>query len=162
MGATGEQQAWIIRMLGIDPAAVAANATGAATDAAAEAAGPSPHQLWLNAKEQVDGRLEALARELRSYDDPDLAQVADYGLFGLANGRETVGLTAALMDYDRAGSAGRAAARAAVTKAVGAYRAGVLDGSDLVDMVDDNPFDVAVDLRGTLGGALREIERAVA
>ncbi len=149
------KRAWVGRVLGIQVSAKAQGASKGTVDSR------TPRAVWLAAKEEVDGRLEALARELRTYGDPDLDQVAEFGLFGLSGGRETVGLTVALLELEGAPPERHAAAKAAVAKAVLAYRAGVLDGNELVKIVDDNPFDIDVALHRTLDSALTQIERAI-
>lgn len=117
--------------------------------------------VWQNAKESLDGKLEQLARELRALDDEDANQVAEYGLFGLTSGRETVGLIKALVEYDGADGGRRAQAGAALRQATAAYRKS-LEANPIAEMLDANPFGVDLGLRATLGGALQQIESALA
>ncbi|MCO6417382.1 hypothetical protein JYK14_14580 [Siccirubricoccus sp. KC 17139] len=146
MADSEQQRSWCIRVLGVDPAAPGAPA------------GPGASVLagWQAAKEAADAQLDALARALRSRGDPDFDQIAEYGLFGITGGQSTVGLIAALRGYDAAAPAERAAAGAALGKAVAAWRA-QLHASALVDALEDNPLGVTVDLRGTFDAAFRQI-----
>jgi hypothetical protein len=144
------QDEWISRVLG-----VARRATGAQ-----QAGSPDPLSVWRDAKEEVDGRLSALARELRTYGDVDFDQIANRGLYGLTGGGQNVALMAALTSYNGAAGEKRQAAAAAVRKAVGAYQS-FLQASSLVDVLDENPFDVEIGLFSTLNGALRQISASL-
>lgn len=95
-----DQRQWCIRVLNVDPGGASG---GRAVPVMA---------FWRDAKETVDARLEALGRTLRGLGDPDLDQIAQYGLFGLTGGGQTVALMAALQSYDAAAPANRAAAAA--------------------------------------------------
>ncbi|MBC4017932.1 hypothetical protein [Siccirubricoccus deserti] len=148
MAGSEDQRQWCIRVLNLDPAGASGNR------------GEPILGVWRDAKEAVDARLEALGRTLRGLGDPDLDQIAQYGLFGLTGGGQTVALMAALQDYDRAAPADRAAAAAAVGKAVGAYRA-MLHSSPLAEALDDNPFGVEIGLLDTMDVAFRQIITAI-
>ncbi len=149
-------------LAGAEAAIIALNKEEATLAKATPAPRAQPlRPVWQAAKESVDGKLEALSRELRSLEDADADQVAEFGLFGLTGGRETVGLMAALAEYDGAAPDGRAAATAGLRKAVASYRQ-VLDTNPMVELLDDNPFGVDVALQATLGGALRQIESLLA
>ena len=126
------------------------------------AGGPAPAAVavlarWQDATRQVDARLAALARELRSYDDVDFNQLADKGVHQLLEGRETSALEAAFAAYNAAGPDQLVAATAALRGAIADYRK-FLDGSGLVEAIDDNPFDVSVEVYPTLNDALRRID----
>jgi hypothetical protein len=114
--------------------------------------------VWLDAKEEVDARLGKLQSSLRGYDNPDLNRIAEFGLNGVT-GTRSVGLMTALREADAAGA--DAKTRKKLADAVSAYR-GFLDTSDVVDLIDDNPFDVAIGLKATLGRALDAIARQIA
>lgn len=118
---------------------------------------PDVRAIWRDAKESTDASLEALARELRSYDDPDLERIADFGLFGIGRG-ENVALNKALIEFAGARPESRDTVAKKLHAAVTAYRS-VIDGG-LVDDIDNNPFGVSVNVRATLGQALDAIEHA--
>lgn len=160
MPASEAQREWVRRVLGFDLADPTA-AAGAAARTAPSGRGDTL-AVWRDAKDAVDGKLEALARELRSYDDEDLDAIAEFGLFGLTGGGEAVALTRALMEYGGAAAGERRAAADALREAVAGFRSAVLEGNPAVELVDDNPFGVDVALSATLGDALQQIERALA
>ncbi|MFC7541109.1 hypothetical protein ACFQU2_18800 [Siccirubricoccus deserti] len=74
MAGSEDQRQWCIRVLNLDPAGASGNR------------GEPILGVWRDAKEAVDARLEALGRTLRGLGDPDLDQIAQYGLFGLTGG----------------------------------------------------------------------------
>jgi hypothetical protein len=131
------KRAWIGRVLGV---------TAGSADA--------PHgpllPLWLDAKDEVDAKLGHLQGSLRGFGDPDLDRIAEFGLNGVT-GTSSVGLMVALREADAPGA--DAAARRKLAGAIDSYRA-FLDGSEVVKLIDDNPFGVAVGLQATLGRAL--------
>lgn len=148
--AQAEQDAWVNRVLGISIAPARGTATGTR----------SLMTVWRQAKDDVDGGLEALGYELRSLDDPDADEIADKGLFGITDGGATVGLMTALIDYDGAAAEGREGASAQLRKALAQYRS-VLDKHPLADMLDNNPFGIKVGVQSTIGHALNEIDAAL-
>jgi hypothetical protein len=115
--------------------------------------------IWRDAKESVDEGLNKLATELRSYDDPDLERIADYGLFGIGTG-ENVALNKAMIEYSQALAGQRPDAAVKVRNAVNNYRA-LLQKEPMVDLIDRNPV-VPMQMRATITGALEQIERAIA
>jgi len=144
-----DQAAWIKNVLGIDLVSPPKR-TGSVGDLRA---------VWRDAKEETDAALEALGRELRTYEDPDLDRIAEFGLFGIGKG-ENVALNKALIEFGAARGDGRAAAAKKLRAAVAAYRS-VLSGK-LVSDIDNNPYGVQVGVRAILGPALDEIEQAAA
>lgn len=141
---------WIKRVLGVD-------IPGAGNTSASQ---PKPGgkltPIWLDAKEAVDVGIGKLQDALRNADDEDLEQIAEFGLYGATQG-ETVRLMAALREADGGG----AEALAKLLDAVHDYR-DFLEGAPIVDLIEDNPFGVAVPMRKTLGAALAELERRAA
>ncbi len=112
---------------------------------------------WQDAAKAIDGRLAGLARELRSYGDVDFNQLADKGIHQLLDGNETAALTAGLAAYNAATGEARQKAAAALRQAVANYQA-FLERSALVEALDDNPFEVDVEIYTTLSQALRRID----
>ena len=114
--------------------------------------------IWREAKEGADERMSALRASVLAHPDPalkaTLAQIADKALSGLGGvtAGATVGMMAAMMDVENA----PAQARQAVEK----FRAFL--ASDIARGIDENPFQVQVDLRRTLGAALEQIESRLA
>lgn len=122
-------------------------------------AAPDPLTIWTTAKESTDSALSALQSKLRQFSDPDLERIAEHGLNGITEGNQTA-LMKHLIDFRQAAPADRAKAGAALVAQGQEYRA-FLAASDLVSLCEKNPFGVAVDLRGPLGRALDDIDRAV-
>ena len=154
MPGTPEQAEWLRRVLGVD-VSVGAGSVGVAPG------GPVALMLeWRDAKETVDERIEALARELRAFGDPDMERIADLGLFGITD-RETVALNVALMEFDRAAAQAKGPAAGKVRASIKAYRKAV-DANRMVGLLDTAPFSTRVDLRATMYSALDRIERVIA
>lgn len=152
MAGTREQDAWIARVLGV------------ALRRAAPPLPPRPRAvvsvggraLWAQARDSVNEQIEALRGHLRGVDDPELQRIAEFGLNG-ATGKLSVGLMAALVEAD-AGATPQARKKA--RDAVATYRA-FLGQDALVRLLDENPF-VPINIRGTLGSALAELDQALA
>jgi hypothetical protein len=153
--ADASQQDWVKRVLGIAIAG-APNTSAPNTGAPQSKGGGKLMPIWLDAKEAVDAGIGKLQDALRNADDEDLQQIAEFGLYGATQG-ETVRLMAALRDADGGG----AEALPKLLDAVHDYR-DFLEGAPIVDLIEDNPFGVAVPLRKTLGAALAELERRAA
>lgn len=116
--------------------------------------------LWRDAKEACDVGISALQQKIMSFDDPDLRRIAEFGLNGVTEGVQT-GLMAALFTYNSTSGADRIKA-AAVVAARAAEARKLLEGDQVIALVEDNPFGVKVDIRGTLGATLRQLETLAA
>ncbi len=149
--ASDDENDWVLRVLGVN------------VHARDEAVAPSSgvRSIWMQAREVVDGRLEALTRELRGYEDEQLTLIADRGLSGLTEGRETVVLTAALMDFDRSAADERRTRADRLRKTIETYRS-TIQGSLAVQLVDRNPFGMDVSIMATFDSALQHIEATLA
>ena len=110
--------------------------------------------IWTGAKERADQGFDALQRALRDAGDPDLIQIADYGLHGVTD-RQSVPLMTALMEADSGNGTDK------LVVAIERFR-NFLDGSPIVDLLEDNPFGVAIPLRKELGTALDVIAGRIA
>lgn len=115
-----------------------------------------PLVLWREAKEAVDVGISQLQSALRGIGHPATTRIAEFGLNGLTEGGENTKLMAALMGLERAAGGDRTKAAAAVAAAAQAYR-GFLAGNPVVPLVESNPLNVRIDIRGTLGAALDRI-----
>jgi hypothetical protein len=116
--------------------------------------------VWRDAKEACDVGISALQQKILSFDDPDLRRIAEFGLNGVTDGVQT-GLMAALFTYNSTSGADRIKAAATVAARAADARK-VLEGDQIIALVEDNPFGVKVDIRGTLGAALRQLEALAA
>jgi hypothetical protein len=131
--------------------------------AAAEAIGQAPETppvdamaIWRDAREAVDTGISQLQAALRGYDDPDLARIADMGLNGVTEGLQS-GLMAALFDFQRATGENRTKAAQVLGQRAAECRKQI-EGDPIIALCEDNPFGVAVSIRGPLGAALSELE----
>jgi hypothetical protein len=116
---------------------------------------PVAKQGWLNAIETVDTQIEKLQNKLRQTDDGDLWDIAEFGM-NAVTGDWKVPLQAAIMDVDRAQADTRAQAAKSALEIVDEF-ADHLANDERVAVCDENPFDVPVALRDTLGAALRNL-----
>ncbi|MBL4915612.1 hypothetical protein [Szabonella alba] len=119
-----------------------------------------PLDVWNAAKEATDVAIGALQSKLGQIADPDLERIAKFGLNGITEGNQTA-LMKHLFAYRQSTGEARAKAAAALRSQTAAYRA-FLQSNELIDLCENNPFGVAVDLRGPLGTALAEIDRLAA
>src|SRR5512139_760744 len=114
---------------------------------------------WRSAMEIVDGQLDTLRGSLLLADDPDLGQIAEFGLNAItANHR--VPLDAALIDVDKAPDDRKETAIERALARVVAFR-NHIETDERVDACDNNPFEVKVTIRAELGGALARLEEAL-
>jgi hypothetical protein len=114
--------------------------------------------LFRDAKETVDAGINRLQAAMRDTQNEDLVRIADIGMYGMTNG-EGVGLMKALMELRGAAPERREALAKATRDAAVAYKQAVF-GHKLVDLVDNNPWDVPVGIKATLGPALDIIATA--
>jgi hypothetical protein len=142
-----EHDTWITRVLNVTPPG--SHGGGDAQDFA------SACEAWDAATEAVDGQIAALQSALRGQDDAELREIGEYGL-NAVTGNQRVPLLAALMGA-RGGNAGD---RAKLPQLIANLR-GHLDADERVRACDENPFDVAVSIRQTLGAALDRLSSAV-
>jgi hypothetical protein len=135
------QNEWVLKVLGVDVKRAAAR-------------GGKLTPIWTDAKERVDQGFDQLQRALRAVDDPDAQQLADYGLNGVTS-RVSVKLMAALMEADSGRGTGN------LVVAIDRFR-NFLDGSPIVDLIEDNALGVKIQLREELGSALDTIAAKIA
>jgi hypothetical protein len=142
------KRAWVERVLGIS----FGGASGVAEPPAPPANWKAARGAWQQASEAVDGQISGLQSALRATGDPELVQIAEFGLNALTAGFKTK-LMAALFEL---GDIGPAAAPAAARKAVVAVQGlkTVIASDPRVDACDSNPAGVAVSIRATLMPAL--------
>lgn len=156
MAGSEQQNAWMLEVLNITISNTAA-ANGADPEQATGASLDKLLPVWMDAKESTDQGISQLQRALMNTNDPDLMQIAEYGLNG-ATDRQMTKLVVALREVD-----GEATpqARATLASAVVSFRE-FLDGSPITQLIEDNPFGIAIPIRQTLGSALDQIEQRLA
>lgn len=151
-----EQVDWVKRVLGLD---IAASGSAAGSPDDFKARWQTSFGTWRDAIETVDGQMAALGSACRQTDDPWLANIAELGLPAVTANMKTP-LMAACMDVANA-SGDKLPAAAARARAAIANFANHIATDPQVAGCDANPFGVAVDIRGTLGPALKSLEAAL-
>lgn len=117
-------------------------------------------QGWVTASQQVDDQLAALGSKLKANGDADYKDIAEHGLTRITGDLKTP-LQAALIGVDGATGTARGKAVEKARKAVEAFRKHI-DTDERVAVCDENPFDVPVSIRTTLGAALGKLDEALA
>ena len=117
---------------------------------------------WMEASDEVDEQITALQRKLREQDDEELHEIAEFGLNALT-GNFKVPLMAALRDLDSANDDSLPGAAKKARDIVVKFKAHVAS-SPQIAACDDNPWssDCKVTIVSTLGGALDEMDKALA
>jgi len=149
---TEQQRAWVTRVLGVDLTAKTQDSTPVSLTAAREA--------YEAASDLVNGQIAKLQSELRKSTDAELREISEFGLNGVT-GNHRVPLRAVLMEIDYGGPTALKKSGPKALKIVQSFRAH-LDQDEKVEACDENPFGVAVSIRSSLGGALAQMERALA
>lgn len=141
--------------------ALAAVQTGLvqAESAGAQGAG-DPMVIWRDAKEKVDVSFAPLRNTMKGLGHPDLDRIAEFGLNGVTDGNQTA-LNRALFEYNGADGSARRKAASRLSDQVKEYRK-FIDSNAIIELCEDNPFGVNLDIRGPLRDALDKIERAIA
>ncbi|MFY9459909.1 MAG: hypothetical protein WAP57_09180, partial [Aquabacterium commune] len=119
---------------------------------------PGVRAAWRDAMDEAVAQMGKLRTALLKDPDPDLQQIAEFGLSAVTDGHR-VPMMAAVMSIDGA-MQNEAKLRAAIGQARAQAKrfSAHLQSSPTVAACDENPFGVEVSLRDTLGGALAGIE----
>jgi hypothetical protein len=115
---------------------------------------------WRAASEQIDSQISDLQAVLKGSDDPELAEIGQFGMNALT-GNHRVKVMAAIMEIDGGDGLPPPKARAKITKALSALEAHV-SSDRLVKAVDANPFQVKVAIAQTLATGATALKRALA
>lgn len=148
------QNAWVERVLGVTRKS-ATSAPGNATERWRAARG-----AWGDAIEAVDGQIEKLAQALRATGQPILKEIADVGLNGVTKNHK-VPLMAALMEIGGGAPESLAKSGRKALALAQAFRQHI-ETDARIAACDNNPLNIAVSIRGTLGPALAGLERTLA
>jgi hypothetical protein len=154
MPLTSEQLSFLNRFLGTD--------VGTASDdnTSDEAADVDVMAIWRKAKESTDQSIANLQKALKSYSHPDLDRIADAGLNGITDTNQT-GIMRALIEYSAAPAHKKESASAKLVAQTDAY-ASFLENSALINLAEQNPFGVRVEIRRPLLATLTKIARIAA
>lgn len=138
---------------------------GAGGRSASEDAGPSEafvarwrtaRDNWQRAVETVDGQIAQLQGVLKSYDDPELREIGEYGLNAMT-GNHKVLMMATIQDITLAGGAPDKSVIGAAGKRIAAFDKH-LAGDARVKAVDANPFGVKMSVADTLRASLANLD----
>lgn len=142
------QDSWVERVLGIAFARPEPMPSPSPSPSWAQA-----RTAWQDATEDVDRQIEALTRRLRADPDPEMQDIAEFGLNALTGGHR-VGLAAALVDADR-----DPAAAARLRDAIDAFARHVATDERIAacDRCPDLPISIAT----TVGAGLRALSAAL-
>ncbi len=147
-----KQDAWIARVLGVQfPAVVSAD--GQDSDQRWQMA----CQAWRAASEAIDGQMGALQKALRASGDPELIDIAEFGL-NAVTGDHKVRLTALLSEL---GSPAAAQKSGAKTLALLSDFKTHIETDPRVAACDANPIAVPVSIRATIAPALAGLQAAL-
>jgi hypothetical protein len=114
---------------------------------------------WTEASEKVDGQLAQLGSKLKASGNADSIDIAERGLSSITGDVKTP-LLAALLGVDSATGTARAKAVDKARQAVEAFRKRI-ETDERVVVCDENPFEVEVSIRSTLGAALGKLDEAL-
>jgi hypothetical protein len=117
-------------------------------------------ESWQMAIETVDAQLGKLQAALKQSGDAELREIAEFGLNGVT-GNHKVRLMAAIMDMDNAKAGDRAAFAKRMQQLISDFQ-GHLAADERVTACDENPFDVPVTVRATVGKGLSGLADALA
>ena len=138
-GADDQRRDWIRRVLGVEIGVRRGKHSLAEAIAA-----------WQRALGSIDGQIAGLQRVLRASPDPELQEIAEFGL-GAMTGSHKVKIQAALIEVQGPDTGGRKAAAAA--KLVRAFQ-GHIASDARIAACDASPFGVSTAIRHTLAPAL--------
>ncbi len=115
--------------------------------------------LWLTAIDNVNDQLSRLRVELLNQEDSELRQIAEFGLNAVTDNHR-VPLQASILNVDKASGPSKAKFIDQTREFVEEFKDHI-ETDEQVEACDDNPFDVAVSIRSSLGGALAAMDSAL-
>jgi hypothetical protein len=149
----------LVKQLVAASAVTDAPATVRQVEAFSQAEWEKAKRVWQDAIETVDGQISRLQSALRRSDDQELEGIAEFGLHGVTANLK-IPLMAAMRDIDEAVGEPQERAITRARTAVAKFRKH-LARDERVEVCDENPFDIKVTIRKTLGGALEELKRTL-
>jgi hypothetical protein len=158
------KNAWVRRVLGVDPENVGGRISPSGDDRSRSGQSAvsfaTARDALRDASESVDGQIAALARALRASGDEELEEISGFGMNALTGGHK-VPLMAALMELGSGSPEHVAKSGAKALRLVRAFRQH-LETDERIAVCDDNPAGVPVSIRATLVPALATLEAALA
>jgi hypothetical protein len=117
-------------------------------------------QAWIDATDTVDAQISKLQSRLLAEDDKTLKGIAEFGLNAVTKNLK-VPLIAAIRNVDGATNPeGRAKEVVAAKKTVVEFQKHI-ETDEAVLVIDQNPFEVPVTIRQSMGGALTQLAQAL-
>jgi hypothetical protein len=113
-------------------------------------------KIWIDAKEAADVGLSRLQSALKGAADPAFLRIAERGVYGVSKGLQT-GLLVALQELAQQTDPGVDAAQKLRLQVTEFRR--FLATDPAIQLCDENPFEVAVELRSILGAALKQLDQ---
>lgn len=117
---------------------------------------PKAKESWWAAIDAVDDQIRELGNALRATSDEELHEIAEFGL-NAVTGNFRSPVARAVRELDVAMDEYLSLAAQQLTTAVSAFRQHV-NSSDEIMACDENPFNVKVTIRSTLGQAFDDLE----
>ena len=114
---------------------------------------------WDRAVETVDAQIAQLQRVLKSSEDPELVQIAEFGLNAIT-GNHKVMIMASIRDVSGAGASPDSKIASKAKARIAAFDAH-LSQDKRIEATDNNPFGVNVSIAATLKPALADLTRAL-
>jgi hypothetical protein len=149
-----KQDAWIEQVLGFKfPAGSRSNSHGPGRR------WPMACEAWRAATAAVDAQLGVLQKALRASDDPEVIEIAEFGL-NAVTGNYTTQLTELLVDLGDASPVAVQRSGAKTLALLGEFRSHI-ETDPRVAACDGNPSAVPVSIRATIGPALAGLEAAL-
>ena len=117
-------------------------------------------QAWIDATDTVDAQISKLQSKLLAEDDKTLKGIAEFGLNAVTKNLK-VPLLTAIRNVDGASNPeSRAKEVAAAKKTVDQFQKHI-ETDEAVLVIDQNPFQVPVTIRQSMGGALTQLAQAL-
>lgn len=121
-----------------------------------EADSSDPLAIWRNGKEVADKSIELLQNALKDKNVAALDQIVEFGLNGLSERNQT-DLMKALFEFSMSDAAGRKNAAKILSERAAAYQS-FIEGDSVIELCENNPFGVSVDIKKPLVAALSQIK----
>lgn len=161
-GATSEralQDDWVLRVLGVETAQRESSAPEP-THGALPQSGSDPLGVWRDAKDRVNDQLEKLRLAFMKTRHPLAGAACEAGLGGFSGGIFTT-FQVALIEFNTADGRDRIA-RAEKVRQLGGKLGKFIATSDMLPILEANPFGVRLTLRTDVLSAIERIGREMA
>ncbi len=114
---------------------------------------------WESAVRTVDGQISKLQSVLKTSEDPELVEIAEFGLNAIT-GNHKVRVMSSVFEISSAGAAPESKIVGQALKRISAFENHIAN-DERIKATDLNPFGVSVSISATMGAALGELSRAL-